>query len=80
MEVENESDLKSTVKSTVKIINLIKENPYITRQEMSDSLKMSIEGIDKNIKKLKSQNIIRRIGADKGGQWEIITDITSGDD
>ncbi len=33
---------------------------------------MSIEGIDKNIKKLKMQGLPSSIGPDKGGHWEII--------
>lgn len=64
--------MKSTVKSTVKILELIEENPNITRQEMASIIGLSIEGIDKNIRKLKTENKITRIGSDKGGHWEIV--------
>ena len=33
---------------------------------------LSIEGIDKNIRKLKAENKVIRIGSDKGGHWEIV--------
>ena len=59
-------------KSTVKILELIKENPNITRQEMASIIGITIEGIDKNIRKLKTENKITRIGSDKTGYWEIV--------
>ena len=62
---------ESTVKSTVKILDLIKENPSITRQEIAEVLEMSVEGVDKNIKKLKISGQLKRVGPDKGGHWEI---------
>lgn len=71
----DETTVKSTVKtekSTVKILELIKENPNITRQEMASIIGLSIEGIDKNIRKLKAENKVIRIGSDKGGHWEIV--------
>lgn len=51
---------------------MIEENPYVTRQEFAEKLGMSIDGIDKNIKKLKKSGIIRRVGAVNGGHWEVI--------
>ena len=41
---------------------------------MAAALGMSIEGIDKNIRKLKMEGTIIRVGPDKGGHWEIIED------
>ena len=65
-------ETESTVKSTVKILNLVKEKPDITRQGMSEILGLSIEGVDKNIKKLKQHGQLVRVGGDKGGHWEIV--------
>ena len=33
---------------------------------------LSVKGIEKNIKTLREHGIIRRIGPDKGGYWEVI--------
>ena len=33
---------------------------------------LSEPGIKKNIKKLKEKNLIKRVGANKDGYWEII--------
>lgn len=54
------------------IISLIKENPYISRMELSDKLGINGLAIQKYIVKLKAAGIIERIGADRGGYWRII--------
>ena len=72
MEMEQESSLKSSLKSSQKILELISASPSITISEISDRLGMTKRGVDKNIKRLKEQGIIRRVGPDKGGHWEVI--------
>jgi len=64
--------LKSSQKSSLKVFNAIKDNPQATIEEISKMVKLSIAGTKKNIIKLKQQGEIRRIGADKGGQWEVV--------
>jgi len=62
-----------TVGKTVgEILKLIEVNPKITRDELAKKTGLSVRGIEWNLKKMKDQNIIRRIGPDKGGYWEII--------
>ena len=66
---------KITVKITVnqqKIIDVIKENPFITQEELSSIVGIARLNINKNMKKLQEQGIIKRIGADKNGHWEVI--------
>ncbi|MBP5590915.1 HTH domain-containing protein [bacterium] len=48
------------------------ENPNITTFEMANKLNMSRSGITKQIAILQEQNIICRVGPDKGGHWEIV--------
>jgi len=59
-------------KSSQKILELITSNPYITIEDLAGNLGISDRGVKKNISKLKSDGLIRRIGPDKGGYWEII--------
>jgi ATP-dependent DNA helicase RecG len=66
------SSQKSSQKSSQEIIELITQNPKITLSELANMLKMTRRGIDKNIKKLKEQGVIRRVGPDKGGHWEVV--------
>jgi tetratricopeptide (TPR) repeat protein len=72
MEMEQESSLKSSLKSSQKILELISASPSITIPEIADRLGMTTRGVDKNIKRLKEQGVIRRVGPDKGGHWEVI--------
>ncbi len=65
---------KSSQKSSQKIIELIEENAGITTQAMADSLGISRRAVAKAIAKLQAKGIVRRIGPDKGGHWEIIKD------
>lgn len=55
-----------------KIIELIKENPNISTQEMADYIGIDRRNIARQIKKLQDKGIISRIGPDKGGYWEIL--------
>lgn len=55
----------------LKIIELIEENPKITRNELSNKLNITSDGVKYNLKKLVDNKIIERIGPDNGGYWEI---------
>lgn len=62
---------ETRVKTRVKIIELINNNPNITREEMAKELNLTLKGIEWQIKNLQKNNIIERVGADKGGYWKI---------
>lgn len=70
-----ESATQETTRETTqeKIINLIKENPYITQTEMASKIGITRDGISYNIKMLKDNGIIERVGATKNGSWRILT-------
>ena len=54
-----------------KIIELIRQNPKITRKEMALKLGITEDGVKYNLKKLSVNNIIERVGSDNGGYWSI---------
>ncbi len=56
------------------IINLMQINPKIAITALALELGISTTAVEKHIKKLKEQNIIKRIGAAKGGYWVIIAE------
>jgi ATP-dependent DNA helicase RecG len=58
-------------KSSEKILELIRQNKSISAKEISSILKISDRAVEKNIAKLKSKGILKRVGPDKGGHWEI---------
>ncbi len=67
-----ETTQETTQKTTQeKIINLIKKNPSITQIEMAKELNLTRDGISYNIRKLKENGIIERVGSTKNGIWKI---------
>lgn len=63
---------KSSQKSSQKVLELISVDDKITTQKMADKLEISRRAVAKTIAKLQSVGILRRVGPDKGGHWEII--------
>ena len=59
-------------KTSEKILELITTNKHITIKELSENIGVSNRSIERNIKKLQEENKLKRVGADKGGYWEII--------
>ena len=62
---------KKWSETTQIILELLKNNPKISRKELCDELKINPSAIQKHIEKLKSSNVIERIGGAKGGEWKI---------
>ncbi len=58
-------------KNQRKIIELIKENAKITRNELADTLNITPDGVKYNLKKLVDNDIIERIGPNNGGYWQV---------
>ena len=67
VEVRNDN---GTVNGTVK---MIKENPKITLDELAEAIDKSRRTVARQIKQLQDQGVIRRIGSDKTGYWEVIS-------
>ena len=61
-----------------RIFTLIKANANLTAHEASEKLNISKRQAERLFAKLKEKNIIRRVGADKGGHWEIIQSTDTG--
>ena len=67
------SSQQTPQKTPQKILELVKEDAYITTQRMADLIGIDRSNVARAIKKLQLQGILRRVGPDKGGYWEIIT-------
>ena len=59
-------------KTVEKILVAIAENPKVSQKQLSELLGISRRGIEWNMKKLRNEGIIRRIGPDRGGFWQVI--------
>ncbi|GAB1415959.1 hypothetical protein MASR2M117_13650 [Paludibacter sp.] len=56
----------------VRLLDLIKENPAITRNELSEALGINPSAVQKHIDKLKNEGVIACEGSDKKGIWKVI--------
>ena len=77
LETEKKITPKINVKITAnqkKILEAIKQNPFVTQEELSQIVGIAKLNINKNMKKLQEQGIIERVGADKNGSWQIKTE------
>lgn len=72
-----ETTTKTATETTAeKIIRLMRENPRSTNKELAAACGITEDGVYWNTKKLRKNNIIRRVGGDFGGHWEVL-DATS---
>ena len=54
------------------ILEIVAKNKFITIPELSKMLGISTTAVENNLAKLKVKKILKRIGPDKGGHWEIV--------
>ena len=75
LSVENseKSTLTGTLTGTQKdIVEIISGNANVTISQIAAQLGKNPRGIDKHLHKLRELGILRRVGGDFGGHWEII--------
>ena len=60
-------------KSKEKILALLSANPHATTADLIAETGLSVSGVEKNIRELKTLGKLKRIGPDKGGWWEVVT-------
>ena len=66
------SSEKGSKKTRDRIVCEMKENPLVTINELATMLSISDRAVSKHLKKLQEEGIIKRVGADRGGFWEVI--------
>jgi predicted HTH transcriptional regulator len=62
----------SSPKTEEKILQLLRENPQCSTQQLGDVLGISKRAVLKQIEKLKQQGRLARIGPSKGGHWQVL--------
>jgi len=60
------------VETQILMLQLMRENPHLSKREMAESVGISTTAIDKNIVSLKKKGLLKRIGSPKGGYWEVV--------
>ena len=64
----------SGLKTPEAIMALIQHNPAITRQQIADTTGKDIRTIGRAMAKLQQAGRLKRVGSDKSGHWEIISE------
>ncbi len=74
IQTEKKVTVNVTVKVTLnqkKILEVIKNNPQITQEELANVIGLTRKSINSNMKKLQENGLLKRIGADKNGYWQV---------
>ena len=58
-------------KTSGKILAALKEDGHLTIPELASMIGVTERSIERNIRKLQEQGLLRRIGPAKGGHWEV---------
>ena len=66
------NDVEKTSDVVENILASISKNSTISTKELAAKCSLSERQVQRIMTKLKEQGIIRRVGPDKGGHWEII--------
>ena len=69
--VENKKGIKLT-NNRIQIINEMKNNPNVTSSQLSTLLGISETATEKNIRFLRENKYIERVGSNKTGYWKIL--------
>ncbi len=63
---------KSSPKTELQIIELMRENASITTEQLGEALGITKRAVLKQIEKLKDQGRLQRVGPARGGHWEVL--------
>ncbi|MBR5910534.1 MAG: putative DNA binding domain-containing protein [Bacteroidales bacterium] len=55
-----------------RIVKLVWKNPYASARTISEEVGIAPRNVQEHLRNLQAQGVIRRVGPDKGGHWEII--------
>ncbi len=66
--------MKTSVKTSVKIISLMRENPQVSIPEIAKAIGRTARAIEMQVAQLKAEGLIERIGPAKGGHWVVKED------
>lgn len=59
-------------KTREKIVELLRCNPKLSATALASAIGISVKGVRGQLARLKGEGVLRRIGPDKGGEWQVI--------
>ena len=64
--------VEGLVENQRKMLEIIKNNPSVSKDALARQIGISTTAIDKNIIQLKKKGLLSRVSPEKGGHWEVI--------
>jgi ATP-dependent DNA helicase RecG len=59
-------------KTREKILRLIREEPHVSADDLARRLGITRKGVEWHINRMKKDGLLKRVGADRGGHWEVL--------
>ena len=60
------------VKSREKIISLLLQDGSLSAASLAGHIGITAKAVEKQLARLKAEGLIRRVGPDKGGYWQVL--------
>ena len=60
------------VKSREKIIALLSQDNSLSAAALAERIGITPKAVEKHIAKMKAEGILKRVGPDKGGHWQVV--------
>ena len=67
-----ETPVETRVETPDRIIELLQAHPHLTLVEVAARIGKSVSAVERATAKLTSEGRLRRVGARKGGHWEVL--------
>ncbi|WP_120995949.1 Fic family protein [Stutzerimonas urumqiensis] len=69
---EQGSEERSARGSSERLLELLKQGPELSARQAAQRLGLSSRAVEKQLAKLKAAGRLRRVGANKGGHWQVL--------
>lgn len=60
------------MKSREKIMALLFQDSTLSAADLAERINITAKAVEKQIARMKADGVLRRIGPDKGGYWQVV--------
>ena len=53
-------------------MDYLRDEPHLTRRVLAERLGLTPDGVKYHVRKLKAAGVLRRVGSDRAGHWEVL--------
>ena len=69
---KSKKDREKKIKSREKIIELLSQDNSLSAAALAKRIGITSKAVEKHITKMKTEGILKRVGPDKGGYWQVV--------